>query len=163
MFAPEQVKDAFDDVVRAKEDKARIINLADAYRESILPNARGEAARLTEAAEAYKQERVAFAEGQSQRFLSILNEYELAPEVTRQRLFLEAMEEILPGVRKYIIDDDTGGGLIEFLDLTGGKRTPDITRQQELTRNATDEIPGNSSNHTSGHSRQSWDRNCSSW
>ena len=124
VFAPEQVKDAFDDVVRAKEDKARIINLADAYRESVLPNARGEAARLTEAAEAYKQERVAFAEGQSQRFLSILNEYELAPEVTRQRLFLEAMEEILPGVRKYIIDDDTGGGLIEFLDLTGESELP---------------------------------------
>ncbi len=124
VFAPEQVKDAFDDVVRAKEDKARIINLADAYRESVLPNARGEAARLTEAAEAYKQERVAFAEGQSQRFLSILNEYELAPEVTRQRLFLEAMEEILPGVRKYIIDDDTGGGLIEFLDLTGDTELP---------------------------------------
>jgi len=124
VFAPEQVKDAFDDVVRAKEDKARIINLADAYRESVLPNARGEAARLTEAAEAYKQERIAFAEGQSQRFLSILNEYELAPEVTRQRLYLEAMEEILPDIRKYIIDDDTGGGLIEFLDLTGDSELP---------------------------------------
>ena len=124
VFAPEQVKDAFDDVVRAKEDKARIINLADAYRESVLPNARGEAARLTEAAEAYKQERIAFAEGQSQRFTSVLREYELAPEVTRQRLFLEAMEEILPGIRKYIIDDDTGGGLIEFLDLTGDSELP---------------------------------------
>ncbi len=124
VFAPEQVKDAFDDVVRAKEDKARIINLADAYRESILPNARGEAARLTEAAEAYKQERVAYAEGQSQRFISILSEYELAPEVTRQRLYLEAMEEILPDIRKYIIDDDTGGGLIEFLDLTGDSQLP---------------------------------------
>ena len=124
VFAPEQVKDAFDDVVRAKEDKARIINLADAYRESVIPNARGEAARLTESAEAYKQERIAFAEGQSQRFLSILNEYKLAPEVTRQRIYLEAMEDILPDIRKYIIDDDTGGGLIELLDLTGNSEFP---------------------------------------
>ena len=124
VFAPEQVKDAFDDVVRAKEDKARIINLADAYRESVLPNARGEAARLKESAEAYKQERIEIAEGQSQRFLSILNEYKLAPEVTRQRLYLEAMEDIFPGVRKYIIDDDTGGGLIELLDLTGDSQLP---------------------------------------
>lgn len=124
VFAPEQVKDAFDDVVRAKEDKARIINLADAYRESVLPNARGEAARLTEAAEAYKQERVAFAEGQSQRFLSILNEYELAPEVTRQRLFLEAMEEILPDIRKYIIDAETGGNLLNFLPLNEDSELP---------------------------------------
>ena len=124
VFAPEQVKDAFDDVVRAKEDKARIINLADAYRESVLPNARGEAARLTEAAEAYKQERIAFADGQSQRFLSILGEYKLAPEVTRQRIYLEAMEEILPDIRKYVIDDDAGSGLLPLLDLTGTSELP---------------------------------------
>ena len=124
VFAPEQVKDAFDDVVRAKEDKARIINLADAYRESVLPNARGEAARLVEGAEAYKQERIAIAQGQSQRFLSILFEYEQAPQVTRQRMFLEAMEEILPDIRKYIIDDDTGGGLIELIDLSGESELP---------------------------------------
>ena len=119
MFAPEQVKDAFDDVVRAKEDKARIINLADAYRESVLPNARGDAARLVEAAEAFKQERIAIAEGQSARFKSILLEYHQAPDVTRQRLYLEAMEDILPGIDKYIIDDETGGGLLEILPIGG--------------------------------------------
>ncbi len=119
VFAPEQVKDAFDDVVRAKEDKARIINLADAYRESVLPNARGDAARLVEAAEAFKQERIAIAEGQSARFKSILLEYHQAPDVTRQRLYLEAMEDILPGIDKYIIDDETGGGLLEILPLSG--------------------------------------------
>ena len=124
VFAPEQVKDAFDDVVRAKEDKARIINLADAYKESILPNARGEAARLTEAAEAFKQERIAIAEGQAERFLAILFEYRQAPEVTRQRLFLEAMEEILPDIKKFIIDDETGGGLIELLPLTDNGELP---------------------------------------
>ena len=124
VFAPEQVKDAFDDVVRAKEDKARIINLADAYKESILPNARGEAARLTEAAEAYRQERIARAEGQSGRFLSILAEYRLAPDVTRQRMYLEAMEDILPDIDKYIIDKDTGGGLVELLQIGGDSTIP---------------------------------------
>ena len=125
VFAPEQVKDAFDDVVRAKEDKARIINLADAYREDVLPKARGEAARLLENAEGYKRERIAIAQGQSERFKSILAEYELAPEVTRQRLFLEAMEEILPGIRKYVISDQTGGGLLELLPLTGDAQIPE--------------------------------------
>ena len=124
VFAPEQVKDAFDDVVRAKEDKARIINLADAYRESVLPNARGEAARLVEAAEAFKQERIAIAEGQSARFQSILLEYHQAPHVTRQRIYLEAMEDILPGIDKYIIDDETGGGLLEILPLSNTSALP---------------------------------------
>ena len=124
VFAPEQVKDAFDDVVRAREDKARIINLADAYKESVLPQARGEAARLEESANAYKQERIAVAEGQAERFKSILFEYEKAPEVTRQRLFLEAMEEILPGVKMYIVSKETGGNLLPFLPLTDDGQLP---------------------------------------
>ena len=124
VFAPEQVKDAFDDVVRAKEDKARMINLADAYKESILPQARGEAARLTEAAEAYKQERIAIAEGQAERFKAILFEYEKAPEVTRQRLFLEAMEEILPGVRMYIMSGEAGNSVLPLLPLTDNGQLP---------------------------------------
>lgn len=115
---PTQVQDAFDDVVRAREDKERTINLADAYREDILPRARGEAARLTEAAEAFKQERVAIATGESDRFLSILREYENSEEVTRQRLYLEAMEDILPGVTKFIVDSESGGNLLQFLPLT---------------------------------------------
>jgi membrane protease subunit HflK len=124
VFAPEQVKDAFDDVVRAREDKARIINLADAYKESILPQARGEAARLVEDAEAYKQERIAIAGGQAERFKAILFEYEKAPEVTRQRLFLEAMEEILPGVKMYIMSADAGGNVLPLLPLTDDGQLP---------------------------------------
>ena len=124
VFAPEQVKDAFDDVVRAKEDKARMINLADAYKESILPQARGEAARVTEAAEAYKQERIAIAEGQAERFKAILFEYEKAPEVTRQRLYLEAMEEILPGVKMYIMSGETGSSVLPLLPLTDDGQLP---------------------------------------
>ena len=118
VFAPEQVKDAFDDVVRAQEDKARIINLADAYKEDILPRSRGQASRLVQGAEAFKQEKIAVAEGQAARFLSILEEYKKAPIVTRQRLYLEAMEEILPGITKFIVSEETGGGLLQFLPLT---------------------------------------------
>ena len=104
---PSQVQDAFDDVVRAKEDKERIINLADAYEEDIIPRARGEAKRQIQAAEAYKAQRVNLATGEAERFNSILQEYRKAPDITRQRLYLEAMEEILPGVTKYIVDSGT--------------------------------------------------------
>ena len=124
VFAPEQVKDAFDDVVRAKEDKARIINLADAYKEDVLPRARGEAARLVQAAEAFKQEKIAIAGGQAARFLSILAEYEKAKDVTRQRLYLEAMEEMLPGITKFIVSEEAGGGLLQFLPLTEESTSP---------------------------------------
>lgn len=102
VFAPEQVKDAFDDVVRAKEDKARIINLADAYKEDVLPRARGEAARQLQDAEAFRQQRIALSTGEAEKFLAILREFRKAPEVTRQRLYMEAMEQILPGIQKII-------------------------------------------------------------
>lgn len=123
---PDQVQDAFDDVVRAREDKDRIINLADAYREAQLPLARGEAARLMEAAEAFKETRVAQATGQAERFLAVLQEYRKAPDVTRQRLYLEAMEEILPGVTKFIVDAENGGNLLQLLPLneTTNSTTP---------------------------------------
>lgn len=115
---PSQVQDAFDDVVRAREDKERIINLAQAYEADILPRAQGEAQRVLELAEAFKAEKVAAATGRSDRFLAVLEEYRKAPYVTRQRLYLEAMEEILPGVSKYIISDESGGSLLQFLPLT---------------------------------------------
>ena len=123
---PDQVQDAFDDVVRAREDKDRIINLADAYKESQLPLARGDAARLTEAAQAFRETRVAQATGQADRFLAVLQEYRKAPDVTRQRLYLEAMEEILPGVTKFIVDADNGGNLLQLLPLNeaGNSTTP---------------------------------------
>ena len=69
-------------------------------------------------AEAFKQEKIASAEGQAARFLSILAEYEKAPLVTRQRLYLEAMEDILPGITKFVVSEEAGGGLLQFLPLT---------------------------------------------
>ncbi|MDP7578857.1 MAG: FtsH protease activity modulator HflK [SAR202 cluster bacterium] len=118
VLPPQQVSDAFDDVVRAKEDKEKIINLADAYEEDIIPKARGEAQMLLQEAEAFKAQRVNLATGQASRFLSILEEYQKAPRVTRQRLYLEAMEEILPDITKYIIAEESGGNLLELLPLT---------------------------------------------
>ena len=106
VFAPVQVQAAFDDVVKAKEDKARIINLADAYKEDILPRARGDAARLLEGAEADRQKRVALSTGKAQEFIAVLSQYRGSERVTRQRLYLEAMEDILPGITKLILQNE---------------------------------------------------------
>jgi membrane protease subunit HflK len=102
VFAPEQVKDAFDDVVRAKEDKARIINLADAYKESVLPLSRGQASKMLQDAEGFRQQKIAVAIGEAESFLAIQREYEKSKDITRKRLYLEAMEEILPGIKKIL-------------------------------------------------------------
>ena len=135
VFAPQQVKDAFDDVVRAREDKARIINLADAYKEDILPRARGEAARVLQGAEGFKQEQIAKATGEANRFLAILEEFEKAETVTRQRLYLEAMEQILPSITKFIIASDSGGNLLQFLPLSGSPpQLPPATTQPATTQ-----------------------------
>ena len=124
VLPPPQVQPAFDDVNVAREEKDQIINLAQAYEADILPKAQGDAKRLTEAAEAFKQERINIATGQANAFLAVLQEYRKAPEVTRQRLYLEAMEEILPGVTKFIVATDVGGNLLQFLPLTGASSVP---------------------------------------
>ena len=114
---PVQVQDAFDDVVRALEDKQQAINLAEAYQADVVPKARGEAARLTEEALAFKAQRVNLSTGEADKFRSILREFRLSEEVTRQRLYLEAMEEILPSVTKFIVDSENSGSLLQFLQL----------------------------------------------
>jgi modulator of FtsH protease HflK len=113
---PLEVQSAFEDVVRAREDRERLINLAEAYEAAEIPKASGEAAKITEAAEGFKQGRIARAQGEADGFDAILEGYEGSPEVTRQRLYLEAMEEILPGITKFILSDS---GVLPFLPLTG--------------------------------------------
>ena len=100
---PVQVQDAFDDVVRAKENKQQVTREAEAYLADVVPRARGDAARLNEEAEAFKAQRVNIATGDAERFSAILAEFKNSPEVTRQRLYLEAMEEILPSVRSAVL------------------------------------------------------------
>jgi membrane protease subunit HflK len=119
--APDQVRDAFHEVVRAREDRERTINEAQAYREDILPRARGEARQTIEAATAFRDERILLAKGDSERFLSILQEYRRAPAVTRERMHLEALERVLANVDKVVIDGSAGSGVLPLLQLpTGG-------------------------------------------
>lgn len=114
---PQEVAAAFSDVVSAREDKDRFIKQADGYREDIIPKARGEAERIIRQAEGYKTERTERAHGDAERFLAVLREYQNARDVTRKRLYLETMEKILPGIRKFVIDSDTGGNLLQLLPL----------------------------------------------
>lgn len=121
--APDQVRDAFHEVVRAREDRERKVNEAQAYREDILPKARGEARRMIEAATAFQQERVRLARGDSDRFLAILREYKSAPDVTRERMYLEAVEKVLATVDKVVVGGDTANGVLPFLPLRGTEPT----------------------------------------
>ncbi len=115
---PQQVIDAFRDVQRAKADRERARNEAEAYRNDIVPRARGEAQRLIQEADAYRQQATAQAQGEAARFNSVFDAYRLAPDVTKQRLYLETMELILRGNSKYIIDQPSGGqGVLPYLPL----------------------------------------------
>ncbi len=115
---PSQVIDSFRDVQAAKADQERARNEAQAYANQVVPEARGAAARVVQEAEAYRERSVAEAQGQADRFLAIYEEYAKAPEVTRQRMFLETMERVFGGMDKIIIDDDAGGsGVVPYLSL----------------------------------------------
>jgi membrane protease subunit HflK len=110
--APEQVLAAFEDVVRAGQDRERFKNEGQAYANSVVPNARGVAARLLEEANGYKQTAIATSQGDASRFRQILAEYEKAPGVTRERLYLEAMQQILSNTSKVIVDQKGGSNLL---------------------------------------------------
>ena len=110
--APEEVRDAFQDVNRARQDQETLINQAQAFERDVIPRARGEAARIVQGAVAFKRERIAKAEGEAGRFLTILREYEKSKDVTRQRIFLEAMEDILPGITKIVVSPEATGAII---------------------------------------------------
>lgn len=109
---PEQVQAAFSDAIKAREDRERFINEAEAYRNAVLPQARGEAQQILEQALAYKAQVEKAAEGESRRFTALLEEYEKAPAVTRDRLYLEAMEAVLSNTSKVIMDSNEGNSLM---------------------------------------------------
>ena len=113
---PRKVIDAYRDVQRARADRESKINEARAYQNSIIPEARGEAEQVTQNAEAYRQSVVADAQGQSERFLLLLKEYQVAPEVTRKRIYIDAMTRLLQGVNKVIVDGNTQG-VLPYLPL----------------------------------------------
>lgn len=116
---PEAVSHAFKDVASAKEDRERLIKQAEGYYNDLIPRTRGEAAKLVKGAEAWAAERITKAEGDAQNFIRILNEYHKAPDITRVRMLLETMEEILPGIQKYILKTDKNSNLMNVLGLPG--------------------------------------------
>jgi membrane protease subunit HflK len=121
---PEEVQGAFEDAIKAREDEQRLKNEAEAYANEVIPKARGAAARLTEESEAYKQRVVARAEGEASRFDLTLREFEKAPEVTRKRLYIDAIEAVLGQSDVYLLDVKGSNNLIYLpLDKLPGKAT----------------------------------------
>lgn len=108
---PSQVQGAFDDVVRAREDQIRFANEAQAYANQVVPEARGQAARVLEEARGYRESLIARADGEADRFIALYQEYARAPEVTRQRLYLETIEALYAGVPKVLMDVEQGNNL----------------------------------------------------
>lgn len=119
---PPEVQDAFDDVIAAAQDRSTTVNQAEGYANEILPGARAQSAELREAAGAYRDVKITEAKGEAARFSALTKEYQKAPEVTRRRLYLETMEEILPAVEKVIIEPGTQ--VLPFLPIgPGGARS----------------------------------------
>lgn len=115
--APAEVKDAFDDVIRAREDEQRERNQAETYANGVVPEARGQAQRVIEEASGYRDEVIAKAEGDAERFSKLVAEYRKAPEVTRERLYLDTLEQVLSNTSKVLISADKGQNNMVYLPL----------------------------------------------
>ena len=113
---PTEVRDAFHDVVRAFEDRERLVKEAEGYAEQVVPAARGQAAQMVLEAEAYREQRLIRAEGDAARFLTLLAEYDKSPEVMRERLYLESIERVLAGAAIFVLETGSGG-VLPFLPL----------------------------------------------
>ncbi len=138
---PNQVRDAFNDVQKAKEDEQRTINEANAYAESIIPEARGEAQQQIERASAYRDQVIARSEGEAKRFEKLLFEYHLAEEVTRDRLYIDAMESVLMNSSKIMIDVEGSNNLLYLpLDRLGQSSSLPSGVSQESVRGIADAI-----------------------
>ena len=124
---PDQVIDAFRDVQAARADLERQRNEAEAYANDVIPRARGKAEEVLQQAEGYKQKVIADAEGIASRFLAVQEEYAKAPDVTRQRIFLETMESVFGDMQKVIVDSQAGSGVIPYLPL------PELQKKSEDT------------------------------
>lgn len=145
---PQQVQHAFNDAIKAREDEQRQINEAEAYSNDILPKARGAAARVIEEAEAYREQVVSRSKGETERFIKVLTEYNKAPRVTRDRLYLEAMESVLSNTNKVMVDVKKGNSLF-YLPLDK------ITQRQNQPPSQDNTQSDNSNNNsTSSDSRE---------
>ena len=118
---PKEVIGAFKDVASAKEDKNRMINQAEGYRNDVIPKARGEAEAMIRDAEGFKESRIKRAEGDAAKFTTVLKEYRKAKSITEKRLYLETMEKVLPDIEKIIVPDKDSGNMLNLLNLNPGK------------------------------------------
>lgn len=134
--APSQVQEAFDDVTRAKEDRERLKNEAETYANGLIPEARGRAQRQIEEANAYREQVVSRAEGEGERFEKLLTEYRKAPEVTRQRLYIDAVQGVLGNSNKVLVDVQ-GGNNVLYLPLERPLR-PQVTASEPEVSTETD-------------------------
>ena len=117
---PKEVIGAFKDVASAKEDKNRMVNQAEGYRNDVIPKARGEAEAMIRDAEGFRDSRVKRAEGDAAKFTTILKEYNKAKTITEKRLYLETMEKVLPNIEKIIVPDKDSGNMLNLLNLFPG-------------------------------------------
>ncbi len=146
---PEQVQAAFDDAVKASQDRERQKNEGQAYANDVVPRAKGAAARLMQEADGYKQRVIANAEGDASRFKQILVEYEKAPQVTRERMYQDMKQQILSSTSKVIVDQKNGGGNLLYLPLDkliqstnpGADLPPAAKPTEQLTSTASGETP----------------------
>ena len=118
---PKEVIGAFKDVASAKEDKNRMINQAEGYRNDVIPKARGEGEAMIRDAEGFKESRIKRAEGDAAKFTTVLKEYRKAKSITEKRLYLETMEKVLPDIEKIIVPDKDSGNMLNLLNLNPGK------------------------------------------
>ncbi|MBC8014013.1 MAG: FtsH protease activity modulator HflK [Methyloceanibacter sp.] len=127
---PAQVIDAFRDVQAARADQERLQNEAQAYANRVIPEARGEAERILQAAQGYRDQVIAEAKGEADRFTQVLEQYQKAPDVTRRRIFIDTMQEVLSKTDKIIIDDKVGAGVVPYLPLSElQRRAPAATQE----------------------------------
>jgi membrane protease subunit HflK len=145
---PAQVQGAFDDVIKAREDEERVKDEAESYANGIVPESRGRAQRMLEEANAYREQVVASAEGEAERFTQLLTEYRKAPEVTRERLYIDAMQSVLSSTNKVLVDVEGGNNMMYIpldklapkagLDAISGSSSQGLTERQ--IRQITDQV-----------------------
>ena len=128
---PEAVAAAFKDVTNAKEDREKLINQSQSYRNDILPKAKGEAAQVVNQAKGYAQARLNRAQGEANRFVATLKEYNQAKDIISKRLYIETMEEILPNIDKVIIDGKGGERVLPYLPLDRLKSRTNASAEEQ--------------------------------
>jgi membrane protease subunit HflK len=142
---PNEVKAAYDDVIKAREDLERLVNEAQAYSNGVIPEARGEAQRLREEAQAYLSQVVSKAQGEANRFIKLLTEYQKAPEVTRKRLYIDAIEQVMTDSTKILVDTESGNNMLylpldKLVQQGGGSSSRGIESNNQLIDRVANEV-----------------------